>query len=214
MKILTCILLVFVSCTCIAQRDLPQIDDNYQKYLDDGRKTDADADVKISLTALVSGFIELGYEHKINNTWSLVGSGGFQFIEGLDPQSFQYGEVAQEVGGVLDNGFSLSIEGRRYAGLSAITDIGYAGFKYRVRHSNTYAFSNTTVNGKEVKKNGDIIVSKHDFYYSRGGKYLLGSSVSAEFSAGIGVRVRTLNSLTEVFGMWNVEGKIGYYIKY
>ena len=186
------------------ERDLPETDDNYFKYLDDGKKNDADADLKIALSSLVNGFIDIQYEHKLTNTFSVQGSGAIQVAPGLDLTDIDFVEYIDE----FKTGYGFGIEGRRYGGYAAITDLGYWSIVYRNR---TSVF--------ETSK-----LAKNDIFFSRGNKYLFLNTLSAELSYGIGARFYNYDVDEEknkidqdekfAFIHYNIQLKLGYYIKY
>ncbi len=85
MKYLLSFLVLFSATFCVAQdddddddRSLPQVDDNFAKYLDDGQKSGADGNVQIAVTPLVSGYLCFQYEQKITPSFSLQCSGALQ----------------------------------------------------------------------------------------------------------------------------------------
>jgi hypothetical protein len=85
-NLFTFFLLLFSATFCFAQdgdkdddnRSLPQVDDNFSKYLDDGQKSGADGNVQIAVTPLVSGYLCFQYKQKITPSFSLQCSGALQ----------------------------------------------------------------------------------------------------------------------------------------
>lgn len=190
-----------------SQVELPKADADFKKYLNDGKRTDADADVKMSISAMAAGFIDVGYEHKIDDTWSVTGSAALQVSSLIDLSSVSFG--FEDSG--FKSGFGLGLEGRHYGALAAITDLGYWGFKYRIRRTN-FEFE-------------DVVYRRvfQDIYYTRGNKYLLGTAMSAELSYGLGMRYvqfaekedrKFIFDYEDVGLLVNLEVKLGYYIKY
>ena len=212
MKYILGFLFLLTATVCFAQseddddeRILPKIDDNFQKYLDDGQKSGANGNVQVALTALVSGYLDIQYEHKLTPSLSLQASGAFQVNEGFDIiDNFinEYDPPDQ-----FNSGFGYGGSIKYYAGQSAITKLGYASLTYRNRTSNYE----------------DVKVVRNDIYYSTGLKYLFQNTLSADLSSGMGVRLYNmqydentsfLEDEKNVGFLWCFELKLGYYIKY
>ncbi|MBT8327899.1 MAG: hypothetical protein KJP21_09260 [Bacteroidia bacterium] len=201
--------LVILFCVCLAyaqnERDLPKADDNFHKYLDDGKKNDADADIKLALSALPAGYLDIQYEQKLTPSWSVLGSGAFQIFDGVDLGT-GWDDLSSL--GEFKTGFGFGVEGRRYGAYAAITDLGYWSINYRNR----------------MTLYEDANLGRHDIYFSRGNKYLFLNTISAEVSYGLGARFykynvdEEKNKIDEDFSgispHYNLEFKLGYYIKY
>lgn len=205
-KFTFCLLLVFFfSGVSLAQeRKLPQVDENYQKYLNDGRNTGADADVKLAVSSLVSGFLTLQYEQKITPSISVEAGGALQVLQGFDLVNAAFLDVWTDESDVFKSGFGYSGAIRYYSAESAITNLGYASLVFRNRTSN-FEESKMVIN---------------DIYYSTGIKTLFMNSFSADISSGLGARVYSYDHDEDFYdnnmvGMFfGFEVKLGYYIKY
>lgn len=209
MKNLVLLLFLFSSSIAFSQtdRDMPKTDENFHKYLDDGKKNDADADIKLALSALPAGFLDIQYEQKLTPSWSVLGSGAFQLFDGIDLGT-GYDDLSGL--GVFKSGFGFGVEGRRYGAYAAITDLGYWSINYRNR---------TTIYE-------DSKIGRSDIYFSRGNKYLFLNTISAEVAWGLGARLYNFDvdekknkdpyreDTKGVSMHYNLEFKLGYYIKY
>lgn len=201
--LLICFLALSIVAT--AQKDMPTADDNYQKYLDDGKNSDADADVRLVITSLLPGFLDLVYEQRINHTYSVELGGAYKFRDGIDIyrlandfENFPYEDT-------MTNGNGFSLSAKRYGGKEAISEITFQAITYRNR-----------MNGfKSYKYNSQ------DIFYTFGFKYLLGKSISAQADFSAGVRLAKYSS--NILGIDDVRktgfyggfgAGFGYYIKY
>jgi hypothetical protein len=133
------------------ERKLPEVDENYQKYLDDGRNTGADGDLKLAVSSLVNGFINLQYEQKLSPSFSVEAGGAVQVAQGVDLVNILFLDIWAD-DEVFKNGYGFSGALRYYAGESAITNLGYASL----------AFRNRTTNFEDSK------ITVNDIYYSTG----------------------------------------------
>ena len=156
-----------------SQKDLPTTDSNAKKYLDDGKNTDADADIRIAVTSIVTGFLDLAYEQRINHTYSVELGGGYQFNRGIDVfklvnelEFFPYDEE-------LTKGMGFSVTAKRYGGKEAISEMTFQALTYRNR---TSAFETYSYNAQDI-------------FYTLGWKYLLSNSISAQAGFNAGLRL-------------------------
>ena len=194
-----------------SQKDLPTTDSNAKKYLDDGKNTDADADIRIAVTSIVTGFLDLAYEQRINHTYSVELGGGYQFNRGIDVfklvnelEFFPYDEV-------LTKGMGFSVTAKRYGGKEAISEMTFQALTYRNR---TSAFETYSYNAQDI-------------FYTLGWKYLLSNSVSAQAGFNAGLRLAKYAQTVPTTGTTTViedvkktgfyggfSAGFGYYIKY
>lgn len=190
-----------------SQKDLPTTDSNAKKYLDDGKNTDADADIRIAVTSIVTGFLDLAYEQRINHTYSVELGGGYQFNRGIDVfklvnelEFFPYDEE-------LTKGMGFSVTAKRYGGKEAISEMTFQALTYRNR---TSAFETYSYNAQDI-------------FYTLGWKYLLSNSISAQagFNAGLRLSKYAHTGTTVVIedvkktGFYGgFSAGFGYYIKY
>jgi hypothetical protein len=194
-----------------AQKDLPTTDSNPKKYLDDGKNTDADADIRIAVTSIVTGFLDLAYEQRINHTYSVELGGGYQFNRGIDVfklvnelEFFPYDEV-------LTKGMGFSVTAKRYGGKEAISEMTFQALTYRNRNSDFETYS----------------YNAQDIFYTLGWKYLLSNSVSAQAGFNAGLRLAKYAQTVPTTGTTTViedvkktgfyggfSAGFGYYIKY
>jgi len=194
-----------------AQKDLPTTDSNPKKYLDDGKNTDADADIRIAVTSIVTGFLDLAYEQRINHTYSVELGGGYQFNRGIDVfklvnelEFFPYDEE-------LTKGMGFSVTAKRYGGKEAISEMTFQALTYRNRNSDFETYS----------------YNAHDIFYTFGWKYLLSNSVSAQAGFNAGLRLAKYAQTVPTTGTTTViedvkktgfyggfSAGFGYYIKY
>ncbi len=184
-------------------RELPEVDENFQKYLDDGLNTGANGDLKIAVSALVSGFLDVQYEQKITDNFAIQAGGAFQVSEGNDLLNTITDVTYEEPYDIFKSGFGYGVTAKYYAGESAITNLGYGGFTFRHRTS----------------KYEGVTLKQNDIYYTTGLKYLFMNSLSADLSSGIGVRIYNMdyaNAQNEgnLGFYYGLELKLGYYIKY
>ena len=190
-----------------SQKDLPTTDSNAKKYLDDGKNTDADADIRIAVTSIVTGFLDLAYEQRINHTYSVELGGGYQFNRGIDVfklgnelEFFPYDEV-------LTKGMGFSVTAKRYGGKEAISEMTFQALTYRNR---TSAFETYSYNAQDI-------------FYTLGWKYLLSNSISAQAGFNAGLRLSKYAHTGTTVGIEDVKktgfyggfsAGFGYYIKY
>ena len=194
-----------------SQKDLPTTDSNAKKYLDDGKNTDADADIRIAVTSIVTGFLDLAYEQRINHTYSVELGGGYQFNRGIDVfklvnelEFFPYDEE-------LTKGMGFSVTAKRYGGKEAISEMTFQALTYRNR---TSAFETYSYNAQDI-------------FYTLGWKYLLSNSVSAQAGFNAGLRLAKYAQTVPTTGTTTViedvkktgfyggfSAGFGYYIKY
>jgi len=194
-----------------SQKDLPTTDSNAKKYLDDGKNTDADADIRIAVTSIVTGFLDLAYEQRINHTYSVELGGGYQFNRGIDVfklvnelEFFPYDEE-------LTKGMGFSVTAKRYGGKEAISEMTFQALTYRNR---TSAFETYSYNAQDI-------------FYTLGWKYLLSNSISAQAGFNAGLRLAKYAQTVPTTGTTTViedvkktgfyggfSAGFGYYIKY
>jgi hypothetical protein len=155
-----------------AQRDLPQVDDNLGKYLDDGKNTDPEGDVRFALSSSVSGFFELMYEQKVTKSIGLEVSGATKAWEGLDLWDRIVYENNYYPQDTFSGGFGYSTTFKWYPNEDAICDMAYYAVSYRGRVHN-YSSSKYNTN---------------DIFVSLGVKYLLSKSISADVALSMGPR--------------------------
>lgn len=185
-----------ITLNAFSQKDLPTTDSNAKNYLDDGKNTDADADIRIAVTSIVTGFFDLAYEQRINHTYSVELGGGYQFNKGVDvfklvddglvSLSFPSGEE-------LTKGMGFSVTAKRYGGKEAISEMTFQALTYRNRISTfeTYKYS------------------AQDMFYTLGWKYLLSNSISAQAGFNAGLRLAKY-AHTGTAGIKDVK-KTGFY---
>lgn len=184
------------------ERTMPKVDEDFMKYLDDGKRMDADADIKIAVTSLVSGFLAVEYEHKLSELLSVQGGGQYQLFGGAD--LIDFGTLNDNSN--FDNGFGYTGALKLYKHRTAITSMGYSSVVYRNRTTNY----------------SDVSVARNDVFLSFGAKYLFMNVLSADMSLGGGVRMYDVdysgtswrNDYEEIVPMFNLEIKLGYYINY
>lgn len=195
------LLWVMISLNAFSQeRELPRVDENFQKYLEDGRKTGADGDIKFTVSSLVTGFAGLNYEQRINNNIALEGGVAFHVLKGFDVIS----DIAAPLGDELEGGFGFSLAGKYYGAGTAITDLAYTSLVFRNRSSDY----------------NNVSIRTNDIYLAGGSKYLFLNSLSADLSFGMGMRMLEYE-FTDVSGSTNanifyagIELKLGYYLSY
>ncbi len=213
MKYFLTIFLLTSSVLVFAQnRDLPEVDENFEKYLDDGQNTGADGNVQVAVSALINGFIDVQYEQKINHSFSVQAGGALQIAPGFDLVSAFFTDFGFNDRERFDGGYGYSGTFKYYAGQSAITRLGYASLTYRNRTSN-YAEGEFQESAYKYAVN--------DIYYSTGLKFLFANSASADVSTGVGARLSRINyadkNIDSESGLglfYGLEVKLGYYIKY
>ncbi len=159
-----------------SQKDLPTTDSNAKYYLDDGKNTDADADFRIAATSLITGFLDLAYEQRINHTYSVELGGGYQFNKGVDVfKLVDDGVVSLSFPSdeELTKGMGFSLTAKRYGGEEAISQMTFQALTYRNRTSTfeTYKYN------------------AQDIFYTLGWKYLLSNSISAQAGFNAGLRL-------------------------
>jgi hypothetical protein len=216
MKYLSTLFLLLIVIFSFAQdRDLPEVDENFEKYLDDGQKTGADGNVQLAVSSLIAGFLDVQYEQKINHSLSVQAGGAIQVGSGYDLISL----LMDDLGGVeasrFDGGYGYSASVKYYAGQSAITRLGYASLTFRNRTSNYAEGDLTSWNASAFKH------TKNDIYYSTGLKFLFANTASADVSTGFGMRLsnityedKNIDSENSLGFIYAIEVKLGYYIKY
>jgi hypothetical protein len=196
-----------ITLNAFSQKDLPTTDSNAKKYLDDGKNTDADTDIRIAVTSIVTGFLDLAYEQRINHTYSVELGGGYQFNRGIDVfklvnelEFFPYDEV-------LTKGMGFSVTAKRYGGKEAISEMTFQALTYRNR---TSAFETYSYNAQDI-------------FYTLGWKYLLSNSISAQAGFNAGLRLSKYAHTGTTVGIEDVKktgfyggfsAGFGYYIKY
>ena len=196
-----------ITLNAFSQKDLPTTDSNAKKYLDDGKNTDADTDIRIAVTSIVTGFLDLAYEQRINHTYSVELGGGYQFNRGIDVfklvnelEFFPYDEE-------LTKGMGFSVTAKRYGGKEAISEMTFQALTYRNR---TSAFETYSYNAQDI-------------FYTLGWKYLLSNSISAQAGFNAGLRLSKYAHTGTTVGIEDVKktgfyggfsAGFGYYIKY
>lgn len=177
---LTLIFLCFVG-LAVAQDDkddLPETDNDAAKYLNDGIKHDAGNFIGLSTGTILSGYLDLEYERKINRKLSVQVGGLYRLFDGVDLWE------AIDDNGLSEadlpdttklGGFGYSVAGKWYVTGRAITQQYFMGMNYKNRTEST-----STVN-----------YARHDLYFSQGWKRIFKNNMGFEFTQGAGYRLYT-----------------------
>lgn len=163
---------VLTSLFANAQRDLPQADDNLSKYLNDGKNTDPEGDVRLALSSSFSGFFEVMYEQKLTNSIGLEVSGASKVWQGLDFWDIMVYENKYYPEDTFSGGYGYSGTFKWYPNEDAICDMAYYAVSYRGR----------------VHNNNSSVYKTNDIFLSMGIKYLISTSISADVSLSMGPR--------------------------
>ncbi|MFB1003978.1 MAG: hypothetical protein QMC70_07570 [Bacteroidia bacterium] len=200
--------------TSYAQKKVPQPDDNIKKYLDDGRLMDATGNLKIYVSSFAYGFLEAGYEQKINDKFSveataaLALSPGATMLLAVRDAEINFLDFAPE----FQSGSGFSVSGRAYKSMGAITDMQYRAFTYSNR----------------IRKYDLYEKRTHNLYLTTGAKKLIRPAISLEFSASVGASFYKYDLPNPVIGLlyndaqtqrgtslyYAVKLGLGYYFKY
>lgn len=186
------------------ERELPEIEENAEKYLDDGIKYDAENQVLFGVSGLIGGYGELHYQRKINQAFAVDIHGSMRLYKGIDLVEgllSDYGVNAdQDTGYNAGMGFGASL--RFNPGRRAITQRGYYSINYRNR---TEQYSTFTY-------------SRQDFYYATGWHLIKRGNLGLELNQGIGMRLASvkyddprIEAVSEPNFFYMIDFRIGYY---
>jgi hypothetical protein len=154
------------------QRELPVADDNINKYLNDGKNTDPEADVRLALSSSFSGFFEIMYEQKISNSLGAEVSIAPKVWRGLDFWDILVAENNNYPSDTFSGGYGYSGTLKWYPNEDAICDMAYYAVSYR---------------GRTHKYNSSVYKT-NDIFLSMGVKYLISNSISADVALSMGPR--------------------------
>ena len=214
--LMLCVLSCFM--TVAWAQDLPSVEDNYERYLDDGRLWDVKSTVKMSITSLGSGFADFFYEQKLDKSWSASVSAGVAFLDinGWERTTWPYPTESK-----FKNGYSFGVESRYYVANKAILRGRYYALRFRNRTINgehNFVYSGSGDGGIESFDN--YTTTFNTIYLSRGRKAMMGNRMSFEMSTGLGASFTKLDyknkaqeNQTGVQLVYNIEMKIGFNFK-
>ena len=201
--------MMLFSIICFAQdedeKDLPEVDENYEKYLKDGVHHDAGNYASISLSEVIGGFINFHYERRVTNIFSLDAGIAKPIHRGLDPIEMLFNEEVQSTINLQEDkpggiGYSFSV--RANPGRRAVAYYGYYSFNYRYR----------------MLKYENVDYSRKDYYFGTGWKQLYNNNIGLEVVQGIGART---SKLTDKSGnpslytdLYNPVSSFFYYIDF
>ena len=206
MRVFSLLLLVLSFHLCSAQRiddkELPQPDPNYEKYLKDGVLHDADGNIQWAVTSMLLGSLELSYEQKIQRNLS-VEVGGMTQIIGMNDAL----DVAFLQASLLDpqRSFGYSVAGKYYPQQRAITQKAYSGLRYIYKR----------------RVGTDEYIASHDVQLLYGAKGIIGNAISLDLGYGLGIRMydyelseNNVVPASSVYLSAQIYAKVGYYLKY
>lgn len=114
-------------------QDLPETDDNGLKYLDDGIRHDAKNEVLLSVTSLVSGFIDIHLTRKITKSISLDFAGMIKSFNALRIyEIINYGDLIDDKK-TVKSGVGYGMSFRYNPHRRAMMEYADYGFSYRNR---------------------------------------------------------------------------------
>jgi len=128
-KLIAILSVIVVHITFVRSQDLPQPDDNYQKYLDDGISHLSKNCVKLNVTPLLSGWLSVDYERKINRSFGVSVEGEYRLFSGVN---YSFGEGLTN-DSFYTGGVGASLSGRYYMNRGGIDQGVYyeLGCRYR-----------------------------------------------------------------------------------
>ncbi|MCB9241056.1 MAG: hypothetical protein H6608_07985 [Flavobacteriales bacterium] len=175
---LTLIFLCFVG-LAVAQDDkddLPETDNDAAKYLNDGIKNDAKNLIGLSTGTMISGYLDVEYERKINNKIGIQVGGLYRLFEGIDLWEYFLDQGISESQLADSNkltGFGYSSAFKWYPTGRAITQQYFLGMNYKNRSEST----------------DHLKYQRHDIYMSHGVKGIGKNNIGVEVTQGFGYRI-------------------------
>lgn len=146
-------------------KNIEQPDSNYYPYFDDGTFYRANNALSVNTLALISGYINLNYQRKINKVWSVEVGGSKKFMKGfelLPDENFPDSKFVK--------GYGYNAMIKHNLGREAITNYFHIGFGYRYRNI-TFVEQRSKV---------------QDYFMSFGYQQLYRGRFTTEFGASIG----------------------------
>lgn len=214
MKTIALFFMVCLSTMCFAQDDdekeLPEVDENFTKYLEDGVHHDAGNFVSISATDIIGGFVNVHYERRFTNMFSIDASIAKPVFGGIDPiemlfndGKWAYIKEQEDKPGGIGYGVSLRLNPSR----RAIAHYGF--YSLNIRH--------------RLMTYEKVDFKRTDYYFASGWKKIYNNNIGLEIMQCIGGRVTNLVDKTndpnayythagKVGGFfYNIDIKLGYF---